>query len=102
MNNSGSSGCQDGGVKTRCARDVTIWRIRVKVPKGANCLSFRFEFLSEEFPEFVGSEYNDAFIAELGVAKVSKAAAKGTTPAHPPLQQLQVGGGWQQLILSIR
>ena len=115
-NNSGSTGCLDGGVKTRGARDVTIWRIRVKVPKGANCLSFRFKFLSEEFPEFVGSEYNDAFIAEVdhspswkasgnqsptisapdnfattrkgkniisvnaaGIAKVSRAAAKGTT-----------------------
>ena len=115
-NNSGSTGCADGGAKTRGARDVTIWRIRVKVPKGANCLSFRFKFLSEEFPEFVGSEYNDAFIAELdhspswdasgnqrptitapdnfattrkgkniisvnaaGIAKVSRAAARGTT-----------------------
>jgi hypothetical protein len=115
-NNSGSTGCTDGGTKTRGARDVIIWRIRVMVPKGANCLSFRFKFLSEEFPEFVGTEYNDAFIAELdhspswdasgnqnptisapndfattrngknivsvnaaGVAKVSRAAAKGTT-----------------------
>jgi len=112
----GATGCKDGGVKTRGARDVTIWRIRVKVPRGANCLSFRFKFLSEEFPEFVGSPYNDAFIAELdhspqwtasdnrspsieapdsfattrngrdiisvnatGVAKVSRAAARGTT-----------------------
>ncbi len=115
-NNSQSSGCRDGGVKTRGARDVTIWRIRVHVPQGANCLSFRFKFLSEEFPEFVGTQYNDAFIAEVGraptwhansnqspsitapndfattrngeslitvngagVAKVSRAAAKGTT-----------------------
>ena len=99
----------------RAARDVTIWRIRVK-RRGRQLLSFRFKFLSEEFPEFVGSEYNDAFIAELdhspswdasgsqsptisapndfattrngndiisvnaaGVAKVSRAAAKGTT-----------------------
>jgi hypothetical protein len=111
-----SSGCRDGGVKTRGARDVTIMRIRVHVPQGANCLSFRFKFLSEEFPEFVGSSFNDAFIAEVGhspswkassnqfptitapddfattrdgkslisvngagIAKVSRAAAKGTT-----------------------
>jgi hypothetical protein len=65
-NYGGATGCKDGGAKIRGARDVTIWRIRVTVPRGANCLSFRFKFLSEEFPEFVGSEYNDAFIAELG------------------------------------
>lgn len=59
------SGCLNGGVKTRGARDVTILRIRLKVPKGNNCLSFRFKFLSEEYPEFAGSEFNDAFIAEL-------------------------------------
>ncbi len=64
-NRGGATGCADGGPKVRGARDATIWRIRVKVPRGANCLSFRFKFLSEEFPEFVGSEYNDAFIAEL-------------------------------------
>lgn len=65
-NKSGSLGCRNGGVKTRGARDVVIWRIRIDVPKGANCLSFRFKFLSDEYPEWVGSEYNDALIAELG------------------------------------
>ena len=114
-NKSGTLGCRNGGVKTRGARDVVIWRIRVHVPKGANCLSFRFKFLSDEYPEWVGSEYSDALIAELrhspswrasdnqdpsitapdnfattrdgklisinstGVARVSRAAAKGTT-----------------------
>jgi hypothetical protein len=110
------SGCLNGGVKTRGARDVTILRIRIRVAKGANCLSFRFKFLSEEYPEFAGSEFNDAFLAErvhspswkasdnqspaisapdnfattrngqdmisingTGIAKVSRAAAKGTT-----------------------
>ncbi len=114
-NMSPSLGCRNGGVKTRGARDVIIWRIRVKVPKGANCLSFRFKFLSDEYPEWVGSIFNDALIAEVGrsprwnasgtqdptitaprnfattrdgklvsvngtgVARVSRAAAKGTT-----------------------
>lgn len=65
-NKSASLSCRNGGVKTRGARDVVIWRIRVKVPKGANCLSFRFKFLSDEYPEWVGSIYNDALIAEVG------------------------------------
>jgi hypothetical protein len=64
-NKSGSSGCRNGGVKTRGARDVVIWRIRVRVPKNANCLSFRFKFLSDEYPEWVGSEYSDALLAEV-------------------------------------
>ncbi|MGH2900935.1 MAG: hypothetical protein ACRDMZ_19825, partial [Solirubrobacteraceae bacterium] len=58
-------GCLGAGPVLRGARDATIWRIGVRVPKGSNCLSFRFRFLSDEFPEFVGSPFNDAFIAEL-------------------------------------
>jgi len=76
-----ATGCKDSGVKTHGARDVTIWRIRVKVPKGANCLSFRFKFLSEEFPEFVGSDYNDAFVAEVGRSPTWKASDN----QHPPI-----------------
>lgn len=114
-NNSETTGCRNGGVKTRGARDVIVWRIRFQVPKGANCLSFRFKFLSEEYREWVDSIFSDAFIAEVGrspswrasgnqdpsitapdnfattrdgklisinatgVARVSRAAAKGTT-----------------------
>ena len=62
---SGSTGANAGGPTIRGSRDVTIWRINLRVPRGANCLSFRFRFLSEEFPEFVGEEFNDAFVAEL-------------------------------------
>lgn len=45
--------------------DVTILKIDLDVPDGANCLSIDFQFLSEEFPIYVGTAYNDAFIAEL-------------------------------------
>lgn len=64
-NNSDGTSCNDGGPAFRGTRDTTIMRLKVRVPKNASCLSFRFRFLSEEFPEFVGSPYNDAFIAEL-------------------------------------
>jgi hypothetical protein len=66
-----SSGTGDGGspgdVPSRgdTAFDITTLRIGVNVPAGANCLSLDYRFLSEEFPEFVGTNYNDAFIAEL-------------------------------------
>lgn len=46
--------------------DVTVLQIDVEVPVGVNCLSgVDFRFLSEEFPEYVGGSFNDAFIAEL-------------------------------------
>lgn len=46
-------------------RDAVVLKIDLNVPAGANCLSFGFRFLSEEYPEYVGKKYNDAFIAEL-------------------------------------
>jgi hypothetical protein len=65
-NNSGAFGVGGGGPFVRGARDVLIFRIDLRVPEGANCVSFAFRFLSEEFPEFVTSDFNDAFIAEEG------------------------------------
>lgn len=62
-NNRGDSGCNDAGHRIEGATDVTQLDIKLRVPKGANCLSFRFKFLSEEYPEFVDSQYNDTFLA---------------------------------------
>jgi hypothetical protein len=64
-NNAPDTGSDARGPSIRGARDVVIMRIDVRVPAGDNCLSFDFRFLSEEFPEFVNEEFNDAFIAEL-------------------------------------
>ena len=67
-NTSTSSGANDGGgaVRGNTDRDVTILRIDFVAPSGANCLAgLDFRFLSEEYPEYVGTSYNDAFIAEL-------------------------------------
>jgi hypothetical protein len=65
-NDSPSSGSESRGPAIRGARDVVIMRIDMRVPRGANCLSYDFRFLSEEYPEYVGDLFNDAFIAELG------------------------------------
>ena len=40
-------------------------------PATAGCLSFDFKFLSDEFPEFINSQFNDAFIAQLGSPAVT-------------------------------
>lgn len=61
----GRPGCKDNGIPVRGVRDLTVLRLVVRVPHNANCLSFRFRYLSQEFPKFVGSPYNDGFIAEL-------------------------------------
>ena len=57
----------NGGVAVRgdTDRDVTVLKIDLDVPATANCLTFDFQFYSEEYPEFVNTQYNDAFIAEL-------------------------------------
>lgn len=66
-NTAPDSGADNGGgaVRGDTDRDVSVLRVDLNVPAGANCLRFDFRFLSEEFPEFVNSMVNDAFIAEL-------------------------------------
>ena len=54
-----------GNVRGDTDYDVTVLKTDLNVPSNANCLSVDFRFLSEEYPEYVGSAYNDAFIAEL-------------------------------------
>lgn len=66
-NIAGNTSANNGGgnIRGNTDFDVSILRIDLDVPSGANCLSFDFRFLSDEFPEYVGTAYNDAFIAEL-------------------------------------
>lgn len=52
-------------------RDASVLKVDLSVPSTANCLSFDFKFLSEEYPEWVGSDYNDAFVAELDTSSWS-------------------------------
>ncbi len=80
---SASTGVPSGGPSIRGARDVTIVRIDLRVPSGHDCLSFDFRFLSEEYPEFIGDIYNDAFIAELGLSSWKVTATKGPLISTP-------------------
>lgn len=77
--NSGpATGVDLGGEVIRGARDVTTLKIDFNVPANVSCLSVRFRFYSEEFPEFVGDQFNDAFIAELD--RNTWSAGDGITP----------------------
>jgi hypothetical protein len=40
--------------------------VDIDLPAGAQSISFDFKFLSEEFPEFVNSAFNDGFVVEVG------------------------------------
>ena len=80
----GRPGCKDSGVPLRGTRDLNIVRLVVRVPQSANCLSFRFRYLSQEFPQFVGSQYNDGFIAELDYTGWSWAQRSQRSSHHSP------------------
>lgn len=54
--------------------DWTVWKINVNVPANHGCVALDYRFLSEEYPDFVGKKYNDAFIAEIDSTSWSVAA----------------------------
>ncbi len=81
-NGSGSDGADLGGGNVRGDTDfdVTILKLDLTVPTAANCLLLDFAFYSEEFPEFVGSPFNDAFIAELDTSDWDTSGSTITAP----------------------
>lgn len=46
-------------------QDLSSLTLDLQVPANANSFSFDFNFMSIEFPEYVGDQYNDAFVAVL-------------------------------------
>jgi hypothetical protein len=69
-----------GNIRGNSDYDVVILKIDFNVPAGINCLTFQFRFLSEEYPNFVGSQYNDAFIAELDTSDWTTSDGTITAP----------------------
>ena len=83
-NTSETSGVGWGGgaIRGDTDRDVTILKIDLTVPDGANCLQLDFRFLTEEFPEYVGQQYNDAFIAELDTSDWTTSGSTISAPQN--------------------
>ena len=47
------------------AQNVVALRLNLDVPPGANCVSLKFRFFSDEYPTYVGQGFNDGFLAEM-------------------------------------
>lgn len=62
------------------AYDVSIVKIDFVAPQTANCLSFDFAFFSEEYADYVGQTFNDAFVAELDSSTWSTTASAISAP----------------------
>lgn len=69
----GAGGGADGN-------DLTQLSIELTPSAGATCLAFDFQFLSEEYPEYVGSRYNDIFTAELSQSRFDTDGSQVVAP----------------------
>jgi len=69
-----------GNVRGNTDFDVTVLKVDLAAQPGANCLTFDFKFLSEEYPGFVNTSFNDAFIAELDASTWTTSGSTITAP----------------------
>ncbi len=70
-NNSESHTTELTGLNNNLGTDLVRLHLGLHVPAAVNCLNFDFAFYSEEFPEFVGSQFNDTFTAQLNNSNLS-------------------------------
>ena len=60
-----------GGSNNSQGNDVVELTLVLQAPVESDCLLFRFAFYSEEFPDFVGREFNDTFTALLNGSNIA-------------------------------
>lgn len=81
-NNEGNLSTQLGGLDNSEGNDLVRLHMQLKVPAEANCAAFDFAYYSEEFPEWVGSIYNDTFTAQLDDSTLIIEGNKVTAPKN--------------------
>ena len=54
------------GLNNSQGNDLVQLSLTLDVPESFGCLAFDFAFYSEEFPDWINSQFNDTFIAEVG------------------------------------
>ncbi len=64
LNTEGSLSTELDGLNTKQGYDLVQLSVTLRVPPGANRWLVDYKFLSEEYPEYVGSIFNDAFLIE--------------------------------------
>jgi len=67
-NSGGSLSTVLSGLNTNEGNDLVQLTLEIRVPEDAESFMFDFMFCSEEWPEYYGSDYNDAFLAEVGAS----------------------------------
>lgn len=75
-------------------RDFVTLQFQVTVPPGINRMSFDYDFLSAEAPEFIGGEFNDTFTARVSDgfgANREIASAQVNSAAFHPISELNDG-----------
>lgn len=76
-------GTQDGAhFRGNTDYDVSVLKVDLNIPATANCLTLDFQFYSEEYFDFVGQAYNDAFIAELDVSNWTTSGSTISAPQN--------------------
>ena len=68
------------GLDNSQGNDLVQLTLVLNVPQAATCATFDFAFFSDEYPEFVGTEFNDGFIAEVGTSTFTIAGTQIVAP----------------------
>jgi hypothetical protein len=69
-----------GPLRDGAERDVVVLRVDFETPVSGCVLTFDYQFLTEEFPEFGGPAFGDAFVAELDLSTWSVTSGTVTAP----------------------
>jgi hypothetical protein len=59
------------GLNNAAGRDLVELTLVLNAPVASDCILFRFAFFSEEFPDFVGRQFNDTFTAVLNGSNIA-------------------------------
>ena len=68
---SGSHSTELDGLNNSQGHDMVQLDLTLEAPLDATCMRFDWAFFSEEFPEFVGTEFNDGFVVQIGAKSFS-------------------------------